>query len=204
MQLMWIKCQNNNKIIDNLYSYDKILVKAYYIQGGFYMTKTKEQLEELTMKILLDNDMLYKVPVDVIGIAKAYGISVYTAEFSNEISGAIRYNEKEEKFEIIVNKNNSKERQRFTIAHELGHYFLHREMLINNDIHVDALYRTTTQTDIKIKQQEKEVDYFAGALLMNKMVVERLIESHSIEELAKIFGVSYSAMMVRLNILGLY
>lgn len=168
------------------------------------MQKTKEYLEELTSQILVDNDMLYKVPVDVVGIAKSYGIDVYQAELDNEISGAIRYEQKKDKFEIIVNKNNAKARQRFTIAHELGHYFLHRDMLKNSDIHIDTLYRVMTEVDTKTKEKEKEVDYFAGALLMNRMTIEKLIENYSIEELTEIFEVSYSAMTVRLNILELF
>ena len=168
------------------------------------MAKIRERLEELTTKILFDNDMMYKLPVDVIGIANAYGINVYAAEFDNEISGAIRYNNKEDKVEIVVNKKNPNVRQRFTIAHELGHYFLHQEMLKNDDIHIDALYRAKAQTEITTKEQEKEVDYLAGALLMNKKVIEKLKDSYSIEELAEIFAVSYSAMTVRLSILGLF
>lgn len=168
------------------------------------MSKTKEYLEELTTQILLDNDMMYKAPVDVIGIAKAYGINVYTAEFDNEVSGAIRYDSQTKKFEIIVNKNNAEVRRRFTIAHELGHYFLHQEMLINSDVHIDTLYRLAVQADKTTKEQEREVDYFAGALLMNRMAIEKLIENYSVEELANIFGVSYSAMTVRLNILELF
>ncbi len=168
------------------------------------MGKVKEYLEELTTEILLDNDMLYRVPVDVISIAKAYGINAYSAEFENEISGAIRYDKGNKKFEIIVNKNNPEVRKRFTIAHELGHYFLHKDMLKNDDIHVDTLYRTMTEVDKETKEKEKEVDYFAGALLMNKIAVKRLIENgYELEELAEIFDVSVSAMTVRLDILGL-
>lgn len=169
------------------------------------MSETREYLEELTTQILVDNDMLYKVPVDVISIAKNYGIDVYEAEFDNEISGVIRYDNKKEKFEIIVNKNNAWVRKRFTIAHELGHYFLHRDMLENNDIHIDTLYRASAiQVDEETKEREKEVDYFAGALLMNEKVIEKLIQSYEISEMAKILDVSYSAMTVRLNILGLF
>lgn len=93
------------------------------------MSNIREDLEDLTTEILVDNDMLYKVPVNVISIAKAYGIDVYETEFNNEISGIIRYDKEREKYEIIVNKNNAWVRKRFTIAHELGHYFLHRDML---------------------------------------------------------------------------
>ncbi len=169
------------------------------------MNKIREDLEELTTKILVDNDMLYKVPVDIISVAKNYGIDVYEAEFDNEVSGAIQYDKNTEKFEIIVNKNNAWVRKRFTIAHELGHYFLHRDMLKDSNVHVDTLYRAVAiQIDEETKEREKEVDYFAGALLMNEGVVEKLMQSYEISEIAKILDVSYSAMTVRLNILGLF
>ena len=53
------------------------------------------------------------------------------------------------------------------------------------------------------KEREKEVDYFAGALLMNKTLLEKLSKENTITELAEIFNVSVSAMTVRLDILGL-
>ena len=85
----------------------------------------------------------------------------------------------------------------FTIAHEIGHFFLHKDMLISDEIHVDILYRMTNE-------QEKEVDYFAGALLMNKTLLEKAYkDGHSITELAELFDVSVSAMTVRLDVLGL-
>lgn len=166
------------------------------------MSKINEYLEKLTSQILLDNDM-YKVPVNIIAIAKAYGINVYEGDLDKKISGAIRYDRDNDKFEILVNKNDAIVRQRFTIAHELGHYFLHQDMLINSDIHVDTLYRTETEIDTRIEEQEKEVDYFAGALLMNKILLEKLYDEYYINGLAKIFKVSASAMTVRLDILGM-
>ncbi len=168
------------------------------------MNNIKEYIEELTTQILLDNDMLYKVPVNIVKLANNYGIDVYEAELDNKISGAIRYNAENDKFEILVNKNNAEVRQRFTIAHELGHYFLHESILKSSDVHIDTLYRTSSETNITTKEQEKEVDYFAGALLINKMAVEKIISNYSIEEMSEIFGVSSSAMTVRLNILELF
>ena len=47
------------------------------------------------------------------------------------------------------------------------------------------------------------MDYFAGALLMNKTLLEKLSKENTITELAEIFNVSVSAMTVRLDILGL-
>ena len=160
------------------------------------MSKTNDKLEELTSNILLDNDM-YKIPIDVISIAKSNDIKVFEASLDKKISGAIRYNKATDKFEILINKNDAKVRQRFTIAHEIGHFFLHKEMLKDDEIHVDILYRMTNE-------QEKEVDYFAGALLMNKTLLEKAYkDGNSITQLAELFDVSVSAMTVRLDILGL-
>lgn len=160
------------------------------------MSKTNNKLEELTSNILLNNDM-YKIPVDVISIAKSNDIKVFEASLDKKISGAIRYNKATDKFEILINKDDARVRQRFTIAHEIGHFFLHKEMLKDDEIHVDVLYRMTNE-------QEKEVDYFAGALLMNKTLLEKAYkDGNSITELAELFDVSVSAMTVRLDILGL-
>ena len=160
--------------------------------------KIRIYLEDLTSDILLNNDM-YKIPVNVIKIAQNNNIDVFEADLSNKASGAIRYDITNDKFEILVNKNDSIERQRFTIAHELGHFFLHQDILRDEELHIDTLYRDSNSND-----REKEVDYFAGALLMNKMLLEKMYdENNSIAELANIFNVSVSAMTVRLDILGL-
>lgn len=167
------------------------------------MSKINEDIEELTSEILLNNDM-YKVPVDVIKIANANDIKVYEGKLNKKISGAIRYDKDEDRFAILVNKNNVKTRQRFTIAHELGHYFLHKEFLKSEEIHVDIMYRSAEKSDEEDKKREKEVDYFAGALLMNRTLLKRLYkENNSIQDLADIFNVSVSAMTVRLDILEL-
>lgn len=109
--------------------------------------------------------------------------------------------------EILLNKNDIKVRQRFTIAHELGHYFLHQDFLKNEEIHIDTMYRTVGRSGLEIEEErerEKEVDYFAGALLMNKTLLEKMHkENNTIKELAEIFNVSISAMTVRLDVLGL-
>lgn len=159
------------------------------------MKKINERLEEMTLNILISNDML-KIPVDVIKIANSNDISVYEGELDKKVSGAIRYDKSNNKFEILVNKNDEKVRQRFTIAHELGHYFLHKEYFKNKEMHIDVMY--------KIKDnEEQEVDYFAGALLVNKTILEKLYGKNTIAELAELFDVSVSAMTVRLDILGM-
>ena len=164
------------------------------------MIRINEKLEEFTSDILLNNDM-YTIPVDVIMLAHNNEIKVFEAELDKNISGAIRFNNDTKKFEILVNSKDSKVRQRFTIAHELGHFFLHKDILESEDIHIDILYRTE-KTPEEV-EREKEVDYFAGALLMNRTLLKKLRNSYSITELAEMFEVSASAMTVRLDRLGI-
>lgn len=161
------------------------------------MSKINDRLEEITSDILLNNDM-YIVPVDVIKIANNNDIRVFEDKLDRKVSGAIRFDNEKNKFEILVNSDDSDVRKRFTIAHELGHYFLHSDVLKSKEIHVDVLYRAESKTD-----EERETDYFAGALLMNQTLLSKLRNNNTITELAEIFNVSTSAMTVRLDILGI-
>ena len=140
---------------------------------------------------------MYKIPVDLIKIANNNNIEVYKSEVEEKISGAIKYYKKEDKFIILLNEKDSEFRRRFTLAHELGHYFLHKDILKSDEIHVDTLYRMPSE-------KEREVDYFAGALLINKKLLEKMyLKTTSISALSQIFEVSESAMTVRLDILGM-
>lgn len=160
------------------------------------MANINYNLEEFTSDILIQNDM-YKIPVDLIKIANNNNIEVYKSEVEEKISGAIKYYKKEDKFIILLNEKDSEFRRRFTLAHELGHYFLHKDILKSDEIHVDTLYRMPSE-------KEREVDYFAGALLINKKLLEKMyLKTTSISALSQIFEVSESAMTVRLDILGM-
>lgn len=161
------------------------------------MEKINEKLENLTKDILIQHDML-KMPVDIVKILDDIGIEVYETDLTSEVSGAIKYDKDSNSFSILINKNNSHTRKRFTMAHELGHYFLHKDILQNDELHIDILYSDST-TEL----EEDDVNYFAGALLMNRMLLERLHKKISLSELAKLFDVSVSDMTVRLDILGL-
>ena len=122
---------------------------------------------------------------------------MYQGEIDNKIAGAIRYYKEKEKIEILVNKNDPMEKKRFTIAEELGYYILYEEKLKKEEIHVNLIDKT-------INEEEKEVEYFAGALLVNKTLLENVYDSNStILELAQLFKVSISSMTLRLNVLGL-
>ncbi len=164
------------------------------------MNREDNELETLARQILVNNDML-KLPVNLATIANNNNIDVYEVEMPDEISGSIRYNSKLNRFEILLNKKENSRRKRFTLAHELSHFFLHGATLKENKeiIYDSTLYRKNTA-----KYREKNVDYLAGALLMDKEILTRLYKiNENLETLASIFKVSVSALTVRIFILGL-
>lgn len=168
------------------------------VRGDEDMSTFNQTLETMAKDILVSNDML-KLPVNLSVIAKNLDIDVYASELPKGISGAIRYNENKKKFEILLSEKESYERQRFTLAHELAHFFLEKRKLEESkEIHFDPLYRRNKNPE------EKEVEYLAGAILMDHSMLKRLYNvNKSISLLAETFGVSESALTVRLMILGL-
>lgn len=174
-----------------------IINKNRYYRDGDNMDRIKNKLERKANTILVNNDML-KLPVDLIKIADSYNIDVYYKKMPEGVSGAIKFDNDENKFKILLSDSEPKIRTRFTLAHELAHYFLtQKELKENNEMFIETLYR-------KSGNNEYEVDYFASALLMDKQMVEsayRMVKS--ISTLAKIFEVSESVMTSRLMELGL-
>lgn len=165
---------------------------------GNSMAELDDRLEKMANDILVNNDML-KLPVDLVAIANKNNIEVYHAELPIGISGAIKYNEEVGKFQILLKKGDSINRQRFTLAHELAHYFLQgEEYQSSGELHFDTLYRRN------FDHEEVQVDYLAGALLMDRDMLTKLYKTNSsIKLLANLFKVSESAMTVRLIKLGL-
>jgi Zn-dependent peptidase ImmA (M78 family) len=108
---------------------------------------------------------------------------------------------------IGINSNESQQRKRFTAAHELGHYVLHRDLLREGQ-HFDRLFtkRTGVNTHGPISPyHEVQANKFAADILMPadlvKMVYRR---NQDLRETASEFSVSESAMRIRLENLGVH
>lgn len=106
------------------------------------------------------------------------------------------HNEKE--WGILYNENASDERQRFTIAHELGHFVLHRQSQTAFNCSTESIYSGSDN----LAQIEREADDFASNLLMpGNLLRERIegqeIDFHLLGDLAQEFGVSLEAMCIR-------
>lgn len=149
------------------------------------------------------NQARTRVPVDVFSVASALGVRVNTAFLDGAVSGMIENIRGQ--FIITVNHADAYVRQRFTVAHELGHFMLHRH-LIGDGLDDDRAYRSTNvgkYHNTKVgRREETEANRFAANLLMPRNLVERERQRllDSVPEMASLFGVSEHAMSIRMSV----
>ena len=99
---------------------------------------------------------------------------------------------------IAYNGKARGERQRFTIAHELGHFILHRSQ--KQSFNCDS---QSVHTGIDgLRQIEREADEFASNLLMpgdllREWISNQRIDLHVLSAIAKRFQVSFEALCIR-------
>jgi len=162
---------------------------------------SREAIEDRTQAILREHG-LTSVPIDPVVLAAKTGIRVNNAVFAKEgISGMIAKRGTE--VTLLVNQNDHPYRKRFTIAHELGHHFLH---LGEDGEFVDPAANLFRGDEEGPRPHEWQANQFAAALLMPRdLVAEEIARDRSLtlEELAARFRVSESAMGIRLDVLGL-
>ncbi|EKO3466648.1 ImmA/IrrE family metallo-endopeptidase [Vibrio fluvialis] len=133
-------------------------------------------------------------PLDLPSLCHVLGIGIKYIPLENNISGKLHHDGS--RWVINVNSLHHPRRQRFTIAHELGHYFLHRG---SQDKYED----TTFHRGKDYSQKELEADNFAGALLMPKDEFTRFIRNNSnkIDDIAEYFGTSSLAIKKRADVI---
>lgn len=132
-------------------------------------------------------------------------IPVKIGDIKNEAQISTPGEDEKHSFTIKYVDEKPEKRVLFSIAHELGHLFLH---LLDNDgklIQKELFARNTTST-----QKELEANEFAAALLMpeDAFVLKcrdiRDENGINITKVAEYFNVSVQAATVRGNVLGLW
>lgn len=142
--------------------------------------------------------------LDLKWFCKSLDLNVYAVEFEDYgLSGAIQ--KEMDKWEIFVNRSESENRQRFTIAHEVGHFISHKfgslsYKILETGSHKDhAIYKRDGSKNLV----EQEANFIAAELLMPGKEIEVLFEQNlTPEEMAEKFEVSTESIVYRLNNLG--
>lgn len=133
----------------------------------------------------------------MVKIAQALGIDVYsTHSWDDSVSGKIERSGAG--FEIVINANHPEVRRRFTIAHEIAHAVLHRD-LIGDGIEDDAQWRSGLADPI-----EYQANRMAADILMPIHLLQRYLDKgvNDPAYLAHLFKVSRQSMEIRLDTMG--
>lgn len=141
-------------------------------------------------------------PVDVEKLALAMGVSVKYVNLDDNISGMIEH-VGNDKYRIVVNSNHHTTRQRFTIAHEIGHLVLHKHK-IGTGISEDKKYRSTKNKYYNTaigRFEETQANRIAASILMPGKLIRKLKEEGitTPKEMAEKLGVSEIAMCIRMG-----
>jgi Zn-dependent peptidase ImmA (M78 family) len=144
----------------------------------------------------------YTAPVDVHAIARELGLGPSAENLPKNVSGLIR--RRNGGYEIAYNAAHSEVRQRFTIAHEIGHYVFHRDLL-GKGVGDTLAYRDDgsglPNPHISIRE-EREANAFAANVLMPTHLIQKL-RSEGITEpvrLAARLNVSLPAIRIKLGL----
>jgi len=137
------------------------------------------------------------VPFDVNAIAEKFGIKIQSINMEDDLSGILSKTE-QGGWVIQVNEKHHSNRQRYTIAHELGHFCLHRHL------------QTTFEDQIFFRgvescKKEWQANEFASAILMPEDEFRAMVRlgKNDIEGLAQEFEVSTLALRIRAKSLGM-
>jgi putative zinc finger/helix-turn-helix YgiT family protein len=143
------------------------------------------------------------LPVDVDAIAGDLGIRVcYYASLGRDVAGKIVRQPREDgasRYEIHVNSREPRNRQRFTISHELAHFVLHGDVVGDGIVH-DVMYRSGLAD-----WRERQANRMAAEILLPASLVRRHFreKSRALASFIQAFDVSGDVARIRLQELGL-
>lgn len=147
-----------------------LLLKAPFLSND----KIEKLANELT-DTLTEEDLL---PVNIDSILQSHELSWQFGELPTEQLGIIALSKK------IVTINSSLQsdtpRIRFTLAHELGHHLLHKDLLESFQMvsfgETDSTLDTTPVAGVELSWLEHHANHFASCLLMPRKTVIRQYE----------------------------
>jgi Zn-dependent peptidase ImmA (M78 family) len=143
-----------------------------------------------------------ETPVKLGALAQELGLEVFKSTLKPDVSGLIEPSATAPSgFRIRINRHEMVERQRFTLAHEIAHFLLHRS-LIGGGVVDDTLYRSSLSST-----QEVQANKLAAKLIMPDELVEseyrklrHLPVDDAVSRMASLFRVSTPAMRIKLGV----
>jgi Zn-dependent peptidase ImmA (M78 family) len=186
-----------------------LFVYRISFQAGEAVVKyeTRAYIDDLAQSVI--DYFKVSVPIrDIEAAVNAMGGSIEPASnFDELIDGSIQKNGND-RFLIRIATGQSDRRKNFTIAHELGHLFLHMGYHTNPDVW--ARQQNAVYLRFGASEAEYQANEFAAALLMPPALFKRKVEQYSkgnnvsIQLVADYFNVSIAAAVNRGKFLGIF
>lgn len=137
--------------------------------------------------------------VNAAHVARDFGLRVFEADLQPGVSGKLAKDAKRggaSGFAIFVARHDAPVRKRFTVAHEIGHFLLHRKLLEDGEIVDDAFYRSRLSN-----QLEREANEAAAEILMPWSIIDAHVAKglREPDDIAQVMRVSATAMRIRLG-----
>lgn len=175
--------------------------------------KTKNQNRDII------EELVNSVPVNIEALIRSAGIELNKNASQDEIRQGVNRNNIGEirnengVYKILVLGSDHYYRKRFTMAHELGHFVLHREKIDKAGTISDSENFSANFSENKITQEEeRDASDYAAKILMPEDKIREIFketrpnkkdENETIDEMSKMFQVSPKAMKLRLYLLEL-
>jgi Zn-dependent peptidase ImmA (M78 family) len=169
-------------------------------QGDTTFRPAEREANDLLKTAWLRDENGFVVPVDPFRIARQLGIQVFAASLEPDVSGML-VKKPGHDAEVYVNDKDSENRQRFSCAHEIGHYILRASS--RSDDSFGYIDRRGEMASSGTNPAEIFANQFAAELLMPQENVRRCAATMSDAALAVLFQVSVGAMRYRLENLGI-
>lgn len=132
------------------------------------------------------------VPVDLVGLAKTLEIQIKSVPMHDSVAGEI-IRDGSDTYTCVLNSMHRPIQQRFTLAHQMGHYVLHREILgqgISDTKDYAAVPGSTYYNSRISEHDEADATAFALGLLIPPKALDRFKDlGLSVEQMADKFQV---------------
>ncbi len=157
---------------------------------------------------VLNKYALQQLPIDIFNLIERMELKIMFEDMEDDHSGFLLV--EKGKATVAINEDHHINRQRFTAAHELGHFVLHAKE--EDELFVDKTFQRGAVSSTGTDYREIEANRFAAEILMPEKVINEKIEEEigdsgltdlDIYQLAMEFQVSEQAMTLRLVNLGL-
>ncbi|MBP3307935.1 MAG: ImmA/IrrE family metallo-endopeptidase [Clostridia bacterium] len=154
---------------------------------------------DIAWRVLINNKVS-SLPVDVFEICKAEGIFIFTYKSAEAILKELHIEEQNRDSDafcfgrfIFYDDTKPLTRQRFSIAHELGHILLH---LTDDKYDANRFRKVKDELPCRTDSTEAEANTFAARILAPLCVLQYLNVS-SPDEIAELCDIGYTAARVR-------